>query len=123
MKLRLRANTIRLRLTRSEVEAAGCGRTIVDITQFAGGETFEVALAPGTGPDLAAGFDGQRLTVSAPLALLTAWAGNDRVALAEPASGPGPSILVEKDFQCLSPRPGDDDNDTFAHPRAGSEVC
>jgi hypothetical protein len=28
------------------------------------------------------------------------------------------AILIEKDFSCLTPRPGGDDDDCFSHPKA-----
>lgn len=124
MKLRLLGNAIRLRLTRSEVQAAGTGETVVETTSFPGGEVFEFSLSPtASAIGVTASFDGRRLTVAAPPDWLTDWAASDRVALADADEGDGPRILVEKDFACLSPRPGDDDADTFAHPREGIDTC
>ena len=123
MKLRLLGNSIRLRLTRTDVNALGEGRPVVERTEFADGAALEFALVPADVEGIEAHFDGQRLAVRAPTALLTAWASSDRVALAEPDPGAVPAILVEKDFACLSPRAGDDDADTYAHPEEGSSRC
>ena len=118
MKLRLFDNSLRLRLTRSEVRAAGAGNTIVDTTTFANGN-FEFALQPVRAADaVEASFNGQRITVSAPLQLVAEWADSDRVALAAGGAAQQPRVLVEKDFSCLVPRAGGDDDDTFPHPQS-----
>jgi hypothetical protein len=33
------------------------------------------------------------------------------------------SILVEKDFACLSPREGEDEMELFPHPLKGRDTC
>ena len=33
------------------------------------------------------------------------------------------TILVEKDFQCLAPREGEDESDMFPHPDGDSTTC
>ena len=123
MKLRLLGNSIRLRLTRTDVNALGEGRPVVERTEFADGAALEFALAPANVDGVEAQFDGQRLTVLAPAELLKTWSTSERVALAEPDPGAVPAILVEKDFACLSPRAGDDDTDTYAHPEEGQRRC
>ncbi|MEM9056106.1 MAG: hypothetical protein AAGD86_01440 [Pseudomonadota bacterium] len=127
MKLRLLGNSIRLRLTQSEVGRVGQGDTVVEATTFADGARFEFALGPhesaGDPGQVTARFDSGRLTVSAPRALLASWAATDRVALAAPDENASPRVLVEKDFNCLVPRDGDDDADTFPHPKQDTERC
>lgn len=60
-----------------------------------------------------------RLTVTLPSSIAESWASTDDVGIeASQAAADGSvvSILVEKDFSCLSPRTGDDDKDGFPHP-------
>lgn len=69
-------------------------------------------------------FTGNRIVVSLPRAQAHAWADGDQVGIAaEQALGPDPghdqgtlALLIEKDFQCLAPREGEDDRDTFPNP-------
>ncbi|MEL7312891.1 MAG: hypothetical protein AAFN07_15350 [Pseudomonadota bacterium] len=122
MKLRLLGNTIRLRLTRSEVARVAAGETVIETTQISAHDRFEYALGPGAVDGVQAHLDGHRLTVLAPADDLKQWGAGDRVALAEPRTTE-PRILVEKDFACLTPREGEDDADTFEHPRAGTDQC
>ncbi|MEL7536430.1 MAG: hypothetical protein AAFZ58_04785 [Pseudomonadota bacterium] len=123
MKLRIKADSVRLRLTRSEVESIGAGRDVRETTHFAGGHTLEYALEPSADDHLEARFEGQRLIVRAPAAVLVEWAAGDTVTVACPTAVGSPSILVEKDFSCLSPRAGDDDEDAFPHPEEGTRTC
>ena len=123
MKLRLLGDSIRLRLTRTEVRTAGAGQSVVERTPFADGAVLEFALMPDNVGGVRAVFDGRRLSVLAHPDLLSDWANSDRVALAEPAEDARPRILVEKDFACLTPRDGDDDTDTYPHPEQGERSC
>ena len=57
-----------------------------------------------------------------PAALAAGWANGAEVTIAAGQAVPGADtlrILVEKDFACLSERPGEDDSDAFPHPDAG----
>jgi len=125
MKLRIRENTIRLRLKRSEVEQIAAGQSIVEHTQFPHSVlTYRLDIAD-KGPS-AASFDHGNLAIRLPKLEVRQWAGSDQVSiLAEQSVGGSQSLtlLVEKDFKCLSPghhRPDDDDDDTFPHPDAGT---
>lgn len=123
MKLRLRQNTIRLRLKRAEVEQLAAGRSIVEQTCFPDSVlTYRLDIA-GDGK-FSASFHQGNLTICLPKSEVAQWAQNDQVSLvAEQALGNSDvlSLLIEKDFKCLSPghhRPCEDDDDTFPHPEA-----
>ena len=125
MKLRIRENTIRLRLKRSEVEKLASGQSIVESTQFPESVlTYRLDVAD-EGP-FAASFGQGSLAVRLPMSDVRQWAQSDQVSiLAEQSVGESQvlSLLVEKDFKCLSPghhRPDEDDDDTYPHPDAGS---
>ena len=123
MKLRILGNAIRLRLTRSEVERIAAGESVEETTQLSISTNFGYSLQPSSGTHLAASVSGNHLAVSAPTTALTTWATGDAVALDCPIAGDGPDILVEKDFACLAPREGSDDEDTFPHPESGQRSC
>lgn len=126
MKLRLRGNSVRLRLSRSEVQAVADGRAVEELTQFGGG--VQLAYRFETGGDTpTAELVGAALTVRWPRALATAWATGNEVGLeaslpleGEPA---GLRVLIEKDFACLSPRhDNEDQSDAYPHPDAGTRT-
>lgn len=125
MKLRIRENTIRLRLKRSEVDQLAAGKSIAEKTHFPGSVlTYSLDVIDG-GP-VSASFDQGKLAVSLPMSDVQHWASTDEVSIvAEQSAGDAGalSLLIEKDFQCLAPghhRPDEDDVDTFPHPQAAS---
>lgn len=123
MKLRIRENTIRLRLKRAEVDQLASGQSIVERTHFPD-SVLTYRLDVTNNGDFSASFHDGNLTISLPEAEVTEWAQNEQVSIvAEQALGNSDSLslLVEKDFKCLAPghhRPGEDDDDTFPHPEA-----
>ncbi len=123
MKLRIRGDSIRLRLKRGEVDQLAAGNSIVEETHFQDGVlTFSLCVAENN--DFSASFIDGSIVVSVPRARVLDWAGTDAVSLHVdqeiPDSG-SLSLLVEKDFSCLEPghhRDCEDDADTFPHPSA-----
>ncbi len=123
MKLRIRANSIRLRLKRGEVDKLAAGTSIVEETHFPDSIlTFRLDLAENN--EISASFDNGSINVSVPKTKVLDWAATDQVSLfaEQQLSGAGSlSLLIEKDFTCLEPghhRECEDDADTFPHPRA-----
>ncbi|MEM1262734.1 MAG: hypothetical protein AAGH76_10090 [Pseudomonadota bacterium] len=123
MKIRLRGNSIRLRLTRSEVDVIGHGESVSERTVFPNGAVLATTLTASDGSKLCVEFRDAELIVTAPAAALNRWALGDAVGLDDLASPDNFTVVVEKDFSCLSPRAGGDDDDTFPHPEAGSGRC
>jgi hypothetical protein len=123
MKLRIRGDSIRLRLKRGEVEQIATGASIVEETHFPDAVlTFRLDVSENH--EAAASFNSGSLVVSLPKSKVLDWAGTDEVSLVaeQKLSGAGSlSLLIEKDFSCLEPghhRDCEDDADTFPHPRA-----
>jgi len=123
MKLRIRGNSVRMRLKVGEVEVVGAGGRIEEKTQFPGSAlTYSLEVA-----DIAkmeAQFSDGNLLVTLPRKAAEEWARNDTVSLVSELSLPDAgtlSVLIEKDFECLAPghhRDCKDDEDTFPHPDA-----
>ncbi len=120
MKLRIRGNSIRLRLTQAEVQTLADQGRVEDAIAFAAGSRLVYALA--FGDALGARLESGRamlVEVTLPAALAKEWASSSRVGVEgeQPVSGGEPlRILVEKDFACLHPRKGEDDRDAFPNP-------
>ena len=125
MKLRIKGDSIRLRLTRSEVAALADGGRISDQTRFpAGAALGYCVVAEAAVPFVAAGFDGGVVTIRIPLESARAWAGSEEVTIrAElPVDGGTLVLLVEKDFPCTTPRAGVDDRDELFDQRRSVDV-
>lgn len=123
MKLRIRDNALRLRLTVSEVARVAAGESVEGRMPLPGTAPFAYRLVAGDAPDAA--LDGNTLRVSFPAAALRDWARGDDVSLTGHCGTDGEplALLVEKDFACLSPRAGGDDDDTFDHPQGDIGTC
>jgi hypothetical protein len=123
MKLRIRGDTLRLRLKRGEVAQIAAGTSIVEETHFPDA-ILRYRLDASEDRDITASFDNGSLVVSLPRSKARSWAGTDEVSLHAEQQLPGTSrlsVLIEKDFSCLEPghhRDCEDDQDTFSHPSA-----
>ncbi len=120
MKLRIRGNTIRVRLTQSEVAAFADHGFIEEITDFGHGQILVCALTASEHTNPRATFVNGTIEISLPDDSVAEWAASDSVSIE--GATETLSILVEKDFKCLTPRDVDEDADTFPHPRS-SENC
>jgi hypothetical protein len=126
MKLRIRGNTLRLRLARGEVNQLAETGEVREAVAFGSGATDRLGyaiVASGDAAVTSARLSGGSVEVIVPRALAREWAANETVGFeAEQPVGGGLSlhILVEKDFACLTPRKGEDDTDAFPNP---NETC
>lgn len=125
MKLRIRDNSIRLRLERSEVDTLRDVGMVSAKTGFPGGRDFGyVVESSPASVNPGAVLSDSTVTVRLPESAVQAWANSEQVSIVGEqrlAEGDILSILVEKDFACLAPREGEDESDMYPHPNAGSE--
>ena len=127
MKLRVLDNSIRLRLTRTEVDLITSEGLVKGHVAFAGINTFDYVLesSPATvKPE--AHISNNVLTVRIPQEEIHNWANSEQVSiLSEQILGDGGvlKLRVEKDFACLAPREGEDESDMFAHPLEDTDSC
>ena len=119
MKLRIRGNSIRLRLTRGEVERIAHGETIEEIVDLFP-MPFAYSLVVREAVKIEAVFDGGSLAVTVPEHQAAEWAKGDAVGME--SDGSEVRILIEKDWACVKPRADEDESDMFDHPEA-SAVC
>ena len=119
MKLRIKGNSLRLRLSQGDVTALATTGRIADATAFGPGDLalrYEIVTADDLA-SLEARLDGSRITLRLPRAQVVRWAESDEVTLEgrQPIDAEQSLlVVVEKDFQCLKPRT--EDADAFAHP-------
>ena len=127
MKVRIRGNSIRLRLKRAEVDRIASGQSVEERTHFAGAVLVS-RLEVCANAEFSADFDGSAIVVSVPETAVARWAEGDEVSLyAEQATPQSDrlTILIEKDFSCLEPghhRNCEDDEDTFPHPARARDL-
>lgn len=126
MKLRIRGNSLCMRLTRTEIAELVATGTVGDRVRL--GELPEHALVyrlelsdAVTKPTTT--FQASQLCVRLPEAEGREWAQNERVGIYGEESW-GLKLIIEKDFKCLDPRLGDDESDAFENPNGASHaVC
>jgi hypothetical protein len=116
MKLRIHGDSLRLRLTRSEVERFRTSGVCAASVRFDSNSKLTYTLE--TSPQLTvmeARYFQDCIRVLLPLDLAQEWAGSDRISLFLNREG-GPSLLIEKDFQCLHPEERNPVEDADAYP-------
>jgi len=117
MKLRIHGNSLRLRLSQSEVAQFSKTGFVEDSTQFAPGVKFAYTIECCSSlPAPQASYQDHWLRIQVPAAAAKEWFTTDRIAISadQPLeSDKSLSILIEKDFQCLH---GGEQRDPDAYP-------
>jgi hypothetical protein len=124
MKLRIRGNSVRFRLSRAEIAQLEDTGAVQDTVQFGPGNLLAYGLEVGSADSLAVSYTPDRIRVEVPAVSAEQWLQPEEVSLQgeQPLAGGGRLlILLEKDFACLTPREGDDDADSFPNPAAAAE--
>ena len=119
MKLRIQGDSVRLRLTQTEVRTLAEAGEVTDAVHLAPGVALSYGLRAADCPRLGAAMEGGAITVLVPRDWLAPWADGEEVGFSgeqEAGDGRTLSILVEKDFECLHKRP--DEVDAFPNPLA-----
>ena len=121
MKLRIRGNTLRLRLSRNEVDSVGRGKEVGESTSFPGGGKLQYVLkqTPSETTVIKTNEgDDSWIKVLVDENKARQWAKSEEVGLfgAEPLILGSFELLIEKDFACLNPRDGGEDSDSFPNP-------
>jgi hypothetical protein len=126
VKLRIKGDSLRLRLTRGEVQQlADSGRVEEHVHITPERElVYRLQRAP-QAATLGASFDNSVVEIQVPDAVAREWCASDLVTL-EHVQAHGEvclRIVVEKDYACPTPRQDEDESDNFAHPNDGSAKC
>ncbi|MBO9593690.1 MAG: hypothetical protein J7599_12350 [Niabella sp.] len=112
MKIRIKGNTLRYRLTRSEVAALWENGRLEAQTVFTG-NTLIYAIETAKDPMLSADFTGCSIVLSMPETMIDALYHTDQVGF-EGVSG-NIHLLVEKDFVCID-NTTEDQSDNYPNP-------
>ena len=124
MKLRIRANTLRLRLNQKEVEALAAGEVLREKIDFPGSTALSYTLITAPSGDAQATFDNNSVHITAPRVPLMNWVSSDEVGIYFTLqTGEKPlKISIEKDLACIDGP--EEERYPHAFPRELSEkVC
>jgi len=129
MKLRIRENSIRLRLGKSEVAQLAKDGSIHASIRFSAAPKAQLRYSLATSPtdrEISAYLVDSEIKVTVPVDLARKWANSERIGLKHEQQidqQESLAILIEKDFHSLEPRPDEDQSDSFANPFEGKKHC
>ncbi|QDT54802.1 hypothetical protein Pan44_28400 [Caulifigura coniformis] len=126
MKLRIKGNTVRLRVDRRDLEALLRDGRVIEETRFGATDDLcfsymlEIAGAPGATPVI--GYRGGRFTIQIGQTTAIDWVQSERVGFESSQQEDGRTIrlTLEKDFACLDRPAGQEGDDEFAFPNPSS---
>ena len=125
MKLRIKGNSLRFRLSRSEVARLLAGDRLEETVHFTPEASAKFTYALQQEPSVSrptVQYTDSRVAVLIPAEQANAWGATDQVGIAEDislGSFGSLALLIEKDFACLD-RSEEDNEDTFPNPNAGA---
>jgi len=120
MKLRIRDNSIRFRLTRTDVHTLRHDGSVSAELNFSGGASihYVVESSPhGRNPE--AYYTNNTIGLRIPASTVNTWADSDQVSVSAEetlTANDTLTLLLEKDFACLTERSGEDESDMFPNP-------
>jgi len=117
MKLRIRGNTLRIRLSEMEADLLFEGKPVMDATCFPSAELAYI-VQPSTLNSI--DFVENTIQLNLDKVKINEWAKSEQVAISIEIATQSEnilSILVEKDFKCLTVRP-EDESGLFPNPNA-----
>ncbi len=118
MKLRMHSNSVRLRLSRSEVDALNQNGHVEECIQFSPDRTLWYSVECAEIPAPSATLEGSVIQVKLPRGEVQRWAESDQTGI-EATQGPL-RLFIEKDFKCIH-RDSPEDADSFPSPLAADE--
>lgn len=119
MKLRIKGNTIRIRLTKSEVSYFHQFKHIEEKTDF-GGSQLTYGIKRYNGKELISSFENHSLFFFIPDKIADEWTTTDKVGYSadmDLSDGKKLYLLLEKDFKCLD-ETTEDQSDNYDNPIA-----
>lgn len=119
MKIRIKGNSVRLRLTKTEVQTFAKNGRYEESAQFGQNTLVYVLQAKAGINQLEANFELNTLTVFFPSNEKDRWANSGRVGYNNQVDWNDPnalSLLVEKDFSCLD-NTVEDQSDNYPNPK------
>lgn len=120
MKIRIKGNSIRIRLSRTEVDTLGKEGYLEELTEFGGNVAFRYALHSREGiSSLAAGFADATMSMYVPADMVAEWVSTEKVGYShnmDIGDGKQLFLLLEKDFKCIDSSVEEDQSDNYDNP-------
>ncbi|PHN07593.1 DUF7009 family protein [Flavilitoribacter nigricans] len=127
MKIRIKGNTLRLRLSQTEIKQLDEAGMVSEAIAFGPGQTLVYSLERSDAAESPrAVYSDHRILVILPEKAVRDWVQSDQVSIVgeqNNATSEGLSLLIEKDFRCLTERAHEDEEDLFPHPKEGEINC
>jgi hypothetical protein len=120
MKIRIKSNSLRYRLTRSDVEHFAGSGYLADKVNF-GGNLLTYSLQLTDDAQLSASFRDNTITLFMPQSMISELINTDRTGFENNPAPAGLHLLVEKDFTCLD-NVSEDQSDNYPNPLANKTV-
>ncbi len=123
MKLRIKGNTIRFRLTQTEIDTIAKG-SVEDKTEFPEGSPLTYKIQ--TGDSFSSAFKNGVVLITVSKEVINDWATTNKISIEntiELKNGKQLEISIEKDFKCLTERPKEDETDMFPNPLEKHAKC
>jgi hypothetical protein len=114
MKIRIKGNSLRYRLTRTDVDTFTQTGYLEEQTNF-GNYTLIYAIQSSDTNTLTSTYKNNKITLLMPKAMVKEWADTERVGFENKT--PDFFLLVEKDFKCLD-NVEEDQSDNYPNPLA-----
>ena len=118
MKLRIKSNSIRIRLTKTEVSTLAATGYLEEQTLFANNKFVYALQSVDDANELTATMNANKITMLVPAALIKDWPVNDVIgfeARMPVAENESLYLLLEKDFVCLD-ETTEDQSDNYENP-------
>lgn len=118
MKIRIKGNSLRMRLSKSDVARITTVGYIEERTQFINNAFIYSLQRVPAGSQLSASFEAGKITMFVPQSLIVDWDVNDIItfdAYMSVGAGEELYLLLEKDFQCLD-HTTEDQSDNYLNP-------
>lgn len=119
MKIRIKGDSIRLRLTKKEVDTLVQFGKVSENTQFSFNKSFTYSIVSSPIDDIKAVINEQSITIHISKNKLIDWDINDIIGFnhtVENGNKDGLYLLIEKDFKCLTPRERENEEDHYENP-------
>jgi hypothetical protein len=117
MKIRIKGNSLRYRLTRSEVDLFAKKGVVREKINF-GTAVMQYELLSSTGHQLSAAYQDNHITLYFPAAWINDWINTDKVGYKHTLpleNNEALHLLVEKDFTCMD-NIAEDQTDNYPNP-------
>ena len=120
MKLRIRGNSVRIRVSQSEMIQITDLGFVEDSVEFAPGQRLDYAGKVITYGEVSASYKESKISVLLPKSSIETWNDPSEISVKgeqQLENGGVLTILIEKDFACLVPRKSEEEADLFPNPR------